>query len=128
MRGPPTEEPPQRACYPHCEPDKSQMVRLQLMLSIWFRVRESSVVFPSKVIWSAYGHRSSYNEGLHTLRRIQRGVSSHWHYNDTRFVSRGRFSFRKLGTNADPHPYHSLLFLGLGLLAVSNWLLTVLPN
>jgi hypothetical protein len=77
-----------------------------------------------EVIWSVYGHRNSYNEEFHMLRSIRRGVSSHWHCTDTMIVSHWRFSFRHLGTNAYPHPYHSLLFLGL--LAVSDWLLAAL--
>jgi hypothetical protein len=87
----PTEKPPQRLRYPPLyEPDESQTVRLNLMLSIWFGFRGSSVGFVGlKVIWTAYGHRSLYNEGLHTTRSIRQGVPSHWHYTDTRLVSRG---------------------------------------
>jgi hypothetical protein len=75
-------------------------------------------------IWSACGHCNSCSEGLHTLRSIRQGGPSHWHCTDTRIVSRWRFSFRQLGTNADPNPYYNLLFFGL--LAVSDWLLAAL--
>jgi hypothetical protein len=39
-------------------------------------------------IWSACGHCNSCSEGLHTLRSIRQGGSSHWHCTDTRIVSR----------------------------------------